>query len=189
MVNKIHVMYEKVELYFMPIMYYHKVRKSIACIAQCRLKNDLLLQPHPAGPHTGGAFLFCGLWYDTNKAFPQGEGAPKGRMRVAFPRQTVNGWLRQTGPSSGRFTASFSQGEAFNVKVENHMAKSRGVRGAAGFCAVASLVYLLVRSLLYALVSTLYGAGAPGGQYGKTLGFSEVSLALFQLIIGLGPSV
>ena len=35
------------------------------------------------------------------------------------------------------------------------MAKSRGVRGAAGFCAVASLVYLLVRSLLYALVSTL----------------------------------
>ena len=29
MVNKIHVMYEKVELYFMPIMYYHKVRKSM----------------------------------------------------------------------------------------------------------------------------------------------------------------
>ena len=42
------------------------------------------------------------------------------------------------------------------------MAKSRGVRGAAGFCAVASLVYLLVRSLLYALVSTLMGLAHPG---------------------------
>ena len=66
------------------------------------------------------------------------------------------------------------------------MAKSRGVRGAAGFCAVASLVYLLVRSLLYALVSTLMGLAHPGASMAKPLGFSEVSLALFQLIIGLG---
>ena len=65
------------------------------------------------------------------------------------------------------------------------MAKSRGVRGAAGFCAVASLVYLLVRSLLYALVSTLMGLAHPGASMAKPLGFSEVSLALFQLIIGL----
>ena len=66
------------------------------------------------------------------------------------------------------------------------MAKSRGVRGAAGVCAVASLVYLLVRSLLYALVSTLMGVVHPGASMAKPLGFSEVSLALFQLIIGLG---
>ncbi len=58
-----------------------------------------------------GLFLFCGLGYDTNKAFPLGGRCPEGADEgVAFPRQTVNGWLRQTGPSSGRFTASFPQG-------------------------------------------------------------------------------
>ena len=37
------------------------------------------------------------------------------------------------------------------------MTKSRGVRGAAGGCAVASLVYLLARGLLTLLVSALMG--------------------------------
>ena len=41
------------------------------------------------------------------------------------------------------------------------MTKSRGVRGAAGGCAVASLVYLLVRGLLTLLVSALMGLAHP----------------------------
>lgn len=69
------------------------------------------------------------------------------------------------------------------------MTKSRGVRGAAGGCAVASLVYLLVRGLLTLLVSALMGLAHPGASLAKPLGFSRVSTALFQLLIGLGAIV
>ena len=69
------------------------------------------------------------------------------------------------------------------------MTKSRGVRGAAGGCAVASLVYLLARGLLTLLVSALRGLAHPGASLAKPLGFSGVSTALFQLLIGLGAIV
>lgn len=69
------------------------------------------------------------------------------------------------------------------------MTKSRGVRGAAGGCAVASLVYLLARGLLTLLVSALMGLAHPGASLGKPLGFSGVSTALFQLLVGLGAIV
>ena len=69
------------------------------------------------------------------------------------------------------------------------MTKSRGVRGAAGGCAVASLVYLLARGLLMLLVSALMGLAPPGASLAKPLGFSGVSTALFQLLIGLGAIV
>lgn len=69
------------------------------------------------------------------------------------------------------------------------MTKSRGVRGAAGGCAVASLVYLLARGLLTLLVSALMGLAHPGAGLAKPLGFSGVSTALFQLLIGLGAIV
>ena len=121
------------------------------------------------------------------KPSPKGEGAPKGRMRGGLPAANREWVAAADRPLIRPFHGQLPpKGEAFNVKVENHMAKSRGVRGAAGFCAVASLVYLLVRSLLYALVSTLMGLAHPGASMAKPLGFSEVSLALFQLIIGLG---
>ena len=69
------------------------------------------------------------------------------------------------------------------------MNKSRRVRGAAGGCAVASLVYLLARGLLMLLVSALMGLAHPGASLAKPLGFSGVSTALFQLLIGLGAIV
>lgn len=69
------------------------------------------------------------------------------------------------------------------------MTKSRGVRGAAGGCAVASLVYLLARGLLTLLVSALMGLAHHGASLAKPLGFSGVSTALFQLLIGLGAIV
>lgn len=69
------------------------------------------------------------------------------------------------------------------------MTKSRGVRGAAGGCAVASLVYLLARGLLMLLVSALMGLAHPGASLAKPLGFNGVSTALFQLLIGLGAIV
>ena len=66
------------------------------------------------------------------------------------------------------------------------MTKSRGVRGAAGACAAASLVYLLGRSLLALLVGALMGLAHPGASLAKPLGFSNVSIALFQLLVGIG---
>lgn len=171
----------------MSIMYYYDSRKSMPAAHNADMKKTPLPPTLPHRPaHRWGFFYWpvCGMILI--KPSPKGEGAPKGRMRGAFPRQTVNGWLRQTGPSSGRFTVSFPQGGTFTVKVENHMAKSRGVRGAAGACAAASLVYLLGRSLLALLVSALMGLAHPGASLAKPLGFSDVSAALFQLLVGIG---
>ena len=69
------------------------------------------------------------------------------------------------------------------------MTKSRGVRGAAGGCAVATLVYLQARGLRPLQLSALMGLAHPGASLAKPLGFSGVSTALFQLLIGLGAIV
>ena len=66
------------------------------------------------------------------------------------------------------------------------MTKSRGVRGAASGCAVASLLYLLARSLLTLGISALMGLVHPGASLAKPLGFSSVSAELLQLLVGLG---
>lgn len=66
------------------------------------------------------------------------------------------------------------------------MAKSRGVRGAASWCAIAALFYLLVRSLLYAGVSALLGLFQPGASLSKPVGFTDISIGLLQLFIGIG---
>ena len=66
------------------------------------------------------------------------------------------------------------------------MAKSRGVRGAASWCAIAALFYLLVRSILYTIVSTIMGWIQPGASMAKPVGFTDVSIGLFQLLIGIG---
>ena len=66
------------------------------------------------------------------------------------------------------------------------MARSRGVRGAASWCAIAAIFYLLVRSLLYAGVSALLGLLQPGASLSKPVGFSDVTIGLLQLFIGIG---
>lgn len=66
------------------------------------------------------------------------------------------------------------------------MARSRGVRGAASWCAIAAVFYLLVRSLLYAGVSALLGLLQPGASLSKPVGFSDVTIGLLQLFIGIG---
>lgn len=66
------------------------------------------------------------------------------------------------------------------------MARTRGVRGAASWCAIAALFYLLVRSLLYAGISALLGLLQPGASLSKPVGFSDVSIGLLQLVIGIG---
>ena len=62
------------------------------------------------------------------------------------------------------------------------MSKTRGVRGAAGWCAIAAILYLLARSLLYAGISALVGVVHPGASLAKPIGVSEVGLGLLQIV-------
>lgn len=66
------------------------------------------------------------------------------------------------------------------------MARTRGVRGAASWCAIAALLYLLVRSLLYAGISAALGLVQTGASLSKPIGISDVTVGLLQLLIGLG---
>ena len=69
------------------------------------------------------------------------------------------------------------------------MSKTRGVRGAAGWCAIAAILYLLARSLLYAGISALVGVVHPGASLAKPIGVSEVGLGLLQIAIAVGAAL
>ena len=58
------------------------------------------------------------------------------------------------------------------------MAKSRGVRGAASWCAIAALFYLLVRSVLYAGIGAIMGLIQPGASMAKPVVFTDVTISL-----------
>ncbi len=66
------------------------------------------------------------------------------------------------------------------------MARVRGVRGAAGVCALAAILYLLARSVLTLLVSGIMGLLQPGASLAHAAGFGEVSVVLLQMLVGIG---
>lgn len=66
------------------------------------------------------------------------------------------------------------------------MARVRGVRGAAGVCALAAILYLLARSVLTLLVSSIMGLLQPGASLAHAAGFGEVSVVLLQTLVGIG---
>ena len=66
------------------------------------------------------------------------------------------------------------------------MARVRGVRGAAGVCALAAILYLLARSVLTLLVSGIMGLVQPGASLAHAAGFGEVSVVLLQTLVGIG---
>lgn len=69
------------------------------------------------------------------------------------------------------------------------MTRSRGVRRAASWCAIAALFYLLVRSLLYAGISAVMGLIHPGASMARPLGFTDVTISVLQLVIGIGAAM
>lgn len=69
------------------------------------------------------------------------------------------------------------------------MAKTRGVRGAASWCAIAALFYLLVRGLLYAGISAVMGLIQPGASLAKPIGFAAATVSLLHLLIGIAAIV
>lgn len=66
------------------------------------------------------------------------------------------------------------------------MSKTRGVRGAAGWCAIAAILYLLARSVLYVGIGALIGLVHPGASLARPVGVSEVTLGLLQIVIAVG---
>ena len=66
------------------------------------------------------------------------------------------------------------------------MARVRGVRGAAGVCALAAVLYLLARSVLTLLVSGIMGLMQPGASLAHAAGFGEVGVILLQTLVGIG---
>lgn len=66
------------------------------------------------------------------------------------------------------------------------MARVRGVRGAAGVCALAAILYLLARSVLTLLVSGIMGLIQPGASLAHAAGFGEVGVILLQTLVGIG---
>lgn len=62
--------------------------------------------------------------------------------------------------------------------------RRRGVRGAASQCAVAALLYLLARSVLYALAGFFMGLMVPGASIANPIGFSGVAVGLIQFAAG-----
>lgn len=65
------------------------------------------------------------------------------------------------------------------------MTKTRGVRGAAGWCGVAAVLYLLVRAVLYAAVNAAMRLLQTGASLSAPVGFSTVTVELLQILIGL----
>lgn len=66
------------------------------------------------------------------------------------------------------------------------MAKTRGVRGAAGQCAVAALGYLLARWALQAFLSFLMGLRVPGATLATPVGYTPAAAALLALVAAAG---
>lgn len=65
-------------------------------------------------------------------------------------------------------------------------AKTRGVKGAASWCALAAVGYLLARYLLEALVSALMGLRVEGATLANPTGFSQTEAGLLSMAAALG---
>lgn len=64
-------------------------------------------------------------------------------------------------------------------------AKTRGVKGAASWCALAAVGYLLARYVLEALVSALMGLRVEGATLANPTGFSQTEAGLLSMVAAL----
>lgn len=65
-------------------------------------------------------------------------------------------------------------------------AKTRGVKGAASWCALAAVGYMAVRTLLEALVSFFMGLRVPGATLASPTGFSQTEAGILSMIAAIG---
>lgn len=66
------------------------------------------------------------------------------------------------------------------------LAKTRGVRGAAGWCASAALLYLLTQGVMELLISTLMGLRVPGASLSDPVGYTPAAVCVLHLLVGIG---
>lgn len=66
------------------------------------------------------------------------------------------------------------------------IARTRGVKGAASWCALAAVGYLAVRTLLEALVSFFMGLRVPGATLTSPTGFSQTEAELLSMVVAIG---
>lgn len=66
------------------------------------------------------------------------------------------------------------------------IARTRGVKGAASWCALAAVGYLAVRTLLEALVSFFMGLRVPGATLTNPTGFSQTEAELLSMVVAIG---
>lgn len=66
------------------------------------------------------------------------------------------------------------------------IAKTRGVKGASSWCALAAVGYLAIRSLLEAFVSFLMGLRVPGATLASPTGFSQTEAGMLSMIAAIG---
>lgn len=65
-------------------------------------------------------------------------------------------------------------------------ARTRGVKGAASWCALAAVGYMAVRSLLEALVSFFMGLRVSGATLASPTGFSQTEAGVLSMIAAIG---
>lgn len=65
------------------------------------------------------------------------------------------------------------------------IAKTRGVKGAASWCALAAMLYLLTRLAMQGLISLLMGLRVKGASLADPAGFSQTAVTLCMLCIGV----
>lgn len=84
------------------------------------------------------------------------------------------------------------QGAASNVcchkkegSILQRFAKTRGVKGAASWCAFAAVLYLLCKQLLQAVISFGMGLLVEGASLGNPIGFSAATTDVILLVTGI----
>lgn len=67
----------------------------------------------------------------------------------------------------------------------HRIGKTRGVKGAASWCAFAAIFYLLCQYLLQTVVSFLMGLRVEGASLAEPVGFSQATVNALMLVIGI----
>lgn len=83
----------------------------------------------------------------------------------------------------------FFPSEVFEIEKEGSIlqrfAKTRGVKGAASWCAFAAVLYLLCKQILQALISFVMGLVVEGASLDNPVGFSVIAVDAALLIMGI----
>lgn len=73
--------------------------------------------------------------------------------------------------------------------MKQRMARTRGVKGAASWCALAAFIYLFLKNLLAVGVSFLMNLRVEGASLADPVGFSGTATIFLEMLVGIGAIV